>query len=291
MIVTSATGSALLPYLQYPNNIIALVVSFLMWSVGQCTAFMVLTIYFWRLMSCNIPPRDAIVSCFIPLGPLGQGSFAIQNMANFLSSFLRNNHFIMNTTSGTSTSTLPGLDQTGYNIMAEIMNWMGHIVGLFLIGFATFWLVEGWASLFYRIPKTFNIGFWGFTFPLGTYCNAVVLAGKDLRNSGFKVWGAAWTVVVILLWIVCAAGTLYKGFWKGELFYAPGLEGWDYDNARKRRDRQMSSGTTVASDNGNRTLTEHASRHRIERADVTFGHGGAMDEESQVSSVNGSGHV
>lgn len=229
MIVNSATGAALLPYLNYPNNILTLVVCFLMWSAGQCTSFMVLTIYMWRLMACNVPARDAIVSCFIPLGPLGQGSFSIQQQAVFLANFLKKTSY------APTQSDPPPVPPETIRALAEAVHWMGIIAGLFLIGHATFWLVEAFTSVIWRIPKKFNIGFWGFTFPFGTYANALSFVSKDLRNAGFKGWAATCTTAVVLLWLMCAVGTTYKGFWKGELFYAPGLEGWVYEHGHERK--------------------------------------------------------
>jgi len=197
-----------------------------MWSAGQCISFMVLTIYLWRLLACKVPARAAIVSCFIPLGPLGQGSFSIHTQAIFLSNFLKKTDF------AATQSSPPPLSRETILALAEAVHWMGIIAGLFLIGHATFWLVEAFSSVIFRIPKTFNIGFWGFTFPFGTYANALSVISKDLRNDGLKGWAATCTMAVILLWMLCAVGTVYKGFWKGELFYAPGLEGWLSEDER-----------------------------------------------------------
>ena len=37
----------------------------------------ILVMYFHRLIVHKLPPREVIVSVFLPLGPLGQGGFAI----------------------------------------------------------------------------------------------------------------------------------------------------------------------------------------------------------------------
>lgn len=40
----------------------------------------VLVIYFHRLTVHKLPPREVIVSVFLPLGPLGQGGFGIMQL-------------------------------------------------------------------------------------------------------------------------------------------------------------------------------------------------------------------
>lgn len=116
---------------------------------------------------------------------------------------------------------------------AEAIHWIGIVAGLFLIGHATFWLFEAVSSVIFRMPKQFDIGFWAFIFPFGTYANALSYVSNDLRNEGLKGWAATCTVTVLLLWVLCAVGTLYRGFWKGELFYAPGLEDWLPENPER----------------------------------------------------------
>ena len=282
LIVTSAAGAALLPYLNYPNNIAVLVVCFLMWSAGQCTSFMVLTIYMWRLMACNVPARDAIVSCFIPLGPLGQGSFSIQSQAVFLSNFLLKTNF------GPTQSSPPPIPRETILALAETVHWMGIIAGLFLIGHATFWLVEAFSSVIWRIPKKFNIGFWGFTFPFATYANALSTISKDLRNEGLKGWAATCTTTVVLFWLLCAVGTVYKGFWKGELFYAPGLEGWVFEHEHEREGNQKKHNDKAqpAKSTARLQLEKMQSRQRTTNASGTYSitRPGPEDEEGREDS-------
>lgn len=284
MIVTSATGGALLPYIRYPNNVAVLVVSFLLWSVGESICFIITTIYFWRLMSCNLPSRDAIVSCCIGMGPFGMGAYSIQLQAVFLSQYIKGSQF------GPTQSEPPPLPQETLLATAEAIHWLGIIVALFLIGHCTFWFVESFSSIIFRIPKAFNIGFWAFTFPLGVYGLGLSYLSQDIRNSGFRGYAATISVLTMLLWLLCAVGTVYKGFWKGELFYAPGLEDWIYDDPRegKRPEQADEPRTTSKSD---RRLEEMQARKRIANSSggYSIDRQPARDEESGLT--NGSeGH-
>lgn len=144
------------------------------------------------------------------------------------------------------------------------IHWLGIITSLFLLAHATFWLVQATASVLIRMPKQFNvsnlshpihnhqlpppltrhhlrspekekrglstaplqIGMWSFTFPWACYANAWSNLSRDLRNDGMRGWAATNTVGVLIIWLFCALMTAYLGFWKGELFSAPGLEDW-----------------------------------------------------------------
>ncbi|OJJ50097.1 hypothetical protein ASPZODRAFT_128703 [Penicilliopsis zonata CBS 506.65] len=75
-VVAAASGAIVADVL--PNSQLALgtiVASFVLWGIGVPLAFMVVTIYLHRLMLHKLPPKAAIVSVFLPLGPLGQGGF------------------------------------------------------------------------------------------------------------------------------------------------------------------------------------------------------------------------
>lgn len=74
MIVTSAVGANMLPYLQLISPkvaMLALVASFLLWSLGLVLVHLILACYFWRLISYKLPPNQLLASGFLPLAPLG----------------------------------------------------------------------------------------------------------------------------------------------------------------------------------------------------------------------------
>ena len=228
----------MVPMLNATNASLVLVVSFLLWSVGEAMSLVILAIYFWRLVSLSLPAREAIVSCFIPMGPTGMGAYAIQNMAVDLSQMIHQGQFELQR---------DRLDITpeGLAAVAEAVHWLGMITALLLVSLATFWLIEATCSVFTVIPKRFNVGLWACVFPFGVYTNALCRLGQDLRNEGFKGWAAACVTITTLLWLICALSTLYKGVWQAQLFFAPGLEGW---NERKALASHASSDSFAASE-------------------------------------------
>ena len=64
--------------------------------------------------------------------------------------------------------------------------------------FGIVWLFFAIASLS-RTRFPFNLGWWGFTFPLGVYATATVQISKELPSLFFKVLGTIFSLAVVLL--------------------------------------------------------------------------------------------
>lgn len=228
IVIVSAVGATLLGHLGYSSaGNLVLVTSFMMWSCGLVLVHFILACYFWRLISFKLPSQQLIVSGFLPLAPLGQGAYAALQMSIYLGNYLKKNGF------APTQSKPPPLSQEVLIATGEAIHWFGIMITLFLLAEATFWLVQVVASLFFVVPKNFNIGFWSFTFPFASYTNAWSVLSRDLGNEGMRGWSAFCTVVSVLVWLVCALMTVYYGFWKGALFQAPGLEEWVDDRGEK----------------------------------------------------------
>ena len=242
MIVVAATGSSLLPYLGRSPGVVVMVVSFMAWSLGVSMSLVISTIYLWRLMKCQLPARDAIISCFVPIGPFGMGAYGIQNLAVSLATHIEKHHFVLDRG--------PKVPASSLAAVAESIHWIGIILAFANLGLATFWLIEAVASLWSKFPRSFNIGFWSFVFPLGVYSNAFCQLSVDLRNNGLKGFAATCVVVTASIWLLCALATVEAGILRGRLFYAPGLQGWAegerMDKARGSSVQEPQSGHATA---------------------------------------------
>lgn len=220
MIVGAAYGSNLANAISLKNGVAVLMVSYLMLSLGIGLSSLILGIYLWRLMSCQLPPREAIVSTFVPVGPPSMAAFTFLNLAVALSRNVTHGNFDFRETWE------PTITPATRAAVAEMIMWIGVLLCLFFLGIATFFLIEAVASVTTRVPKTFNIGLWGFVFPFGVYANAFCRLSTVLRNDGMKGWATACVLCTVLLWLMCAFLTTYKAVWQGKLFFAPGLQGW-----------------------------------------------------------------
>lgn len=66
---------------------------------------------------------------------------------------------------------------------------LGFMVALLLWAFGLVWLFFALASIFRCKKFPFNIGWWGFTFPLGAYSLATCQIGEEMNSSFFKILG------------------------------------------------------------------------------------------------------
>lgn len=151
---------------------------------------------------------------------IGQGALAAQQMTMFLSSYITSRSYAPAQTNA------PALPQAALVAVAQGIRWSGIIIALFLLGEASFWLVQAICSVLICLPKEFSIGFWAFTFPWSSYTNGWEFLSRDIRNNGMRGWAAANMVACVLIWLLCALSTVYYAVWKGSLLFAPGLEGW-----------------------------------------------------------------
>jgi tellurite resistance protein TehA-like permease len=151
-IVAAATGSVvagLLPHTQW--QLITIITSYILWGMGVSLAMVVLVLYFLRLTTYNLPPQAVIVSVFLPLGPLGQGGYAIQNLGTVARDVFR------------ETNTLPG----SIVYSGDVLYVVGFLMAMIMWGFGIVWLFFAIATIWTSPKFPFNMGWWGFTFPLG----------------------------------------------------------------------------------------------------------------------------
>ena len=172
-IVAAASGAIVANVLPNPHHALwTLMVSYTLWGTGVPLAMAILVIYFQRLTVHKLPPREVIVSVFLPLGPLGQGGFAIMELGVVA----------MKIFPVTST-----LDARTTNA-GDILYIVGFLIALIMWGFALVWFFFALASIS-RSKFPFNIGWWGFTFPIGVFTVSTVQIGKEMPSKFFDVLG------------------------------------------------------------------------------------------------------
>lgn len=74
-------------------------------------------------------------------------------------------------------------------IAGPILYVLGIFISLLMWSFGLVWLVCALATIMYSSPFPFNMGWWGFTFPLGVYAANTMELGKVLDLMFFKVFG------------------------------------------------------------------------------------------------------
>ena len=88
-IVAAGTGARVAEHLHDPEQALRTVlVSYVLWGMAAPLAMTVLFIYYTRLALHKLPPREIIVSSFLPLGPLGMGGYIITRLGDVCCQFL-----------------------------------------------------------------------------------------------------------------------------------------------------------------------------------------------------------
>ncbi|KAF7927825.1 hypothetical protein EAE99_005202 [Botrytis elliptica] len=207
-IVAAASGGIVASVLPNPEHALyTVLISYILFGTGFPLAMTILVIYFQRLTVYKIPPREVIVSVFLPLGPLGQGGFALMQLGK------------VSLTLFPQTNTLPAIPAPG---PGPIFYTLGFLFALIMWGFGLLWLFFALASIS-RSRFPFNMGWWGFTFPLGVFTTSTVMIGAELPSRFFRVLGTVFSVLVTALWVMVAVGTVKRAFWGG-LIFAPCLK-------------------------------------------------------------------
>ena len=202
-IVASACGGVVASVLPVPHHaVLTILTSYVLWGAGLPLAMLVLAMYFHRLAIHKLPPQEVIVSVFLPLGPLGQGGYAVMQLG------------IQAAARFPATGTL-------HAASGEMLYVLGWAVAMVLWGFGLVWLFFAVASIS-RSRFPFNMGWWGFTFPVGVFTISTITIGEELPSAFFRVLGTVFAVSVVLLWAVVAAGTV-KNLFFGKLVEAPCL--------------------------------------------------------------------
>ncbi|GAO48435.1 hypothetical protein SAICODRAFT_67445 [Saitoella complicata NRRL Y-17804] len=198
-IVAAASGGVVAQILPRPHAVTTLVASYILWGTGIPLALSVIVLYLHRLTIYKLPSREVIVSTFLPLGPLGQGAFGLMKLG----------------------SVAKGIGWPTQSA-GEIYYTAGLWVGLIMWGYGLVWLVFASGAIVVSLPRfPFNMGWWGFTFPLGVYTLATTTLGNELDLGFFRVLGTIFSCVVVLLWIVVTWKTLSDGVFGGKLFVSP----------------------------------------------------------------------
>ncbi|KAG6007533.1 hypothetical protein E4U21_005834 [Claviceps maximensis] len=174
-VVAAATGGIVAEALpDHEHALTTLVVSYILWGLGECLSACVLALYFHRLTIHSLPPREVLVSVFLPIGPLGQGGFGIQQLGKVALQLLPKTHVFE----------AAGVDVTRGS---EALYVLGVFIGMMLWGFAFAWLCFALISLGTVRDFPFNMSWWAFTFPLGVWANCTCILAFNLDSAFFNV--------------------------------------------------------------------------------------------------------
>lgn len=199
--VAAVTGGLIAPHLADPNAALSvLVVSYGLWALSVPLAMSILVILVLRMAIHKLPHAGMAASSWLSLGPIGTGALGMLVLGQAAPAIF----------------TAAGLGQYG-----DAARGIGLIGGLLLWAYGLWWAAMAvLITLRYlRQGLPFNLGWWGYTFPLGVFSVATLKLGTLLPIPAFNLFGMALVAALLVLWLIVGARTV-RGAWRGDLFVA-----------------------------------------------------------------------
>ncbi|MHB8283057.1 MAG: TDT family transporter [Caulobacteraceae bacterium] len=203
--VAAVSGGLLVPHLAGASHQLAvLATSYVLWAFSVPLALSILVILILRMAVHKLPHASMAASSWLALGPIGTGALGLLVLGGATPSVFNAN---------------------GLAFASSAAAGIGLIGGLLLWGYGVWWLLLGvLITLRYlRAGLPFNIGWWGYTFPIGVYSVATLRLASVSHMRFFSAVGGCLVVVLALLWAVVGARTV-AGAWSGTLFVSPCLK-------------------------------------------------------------------
>lgn len=204
--VAAVTGGLIAPHLAGGDAQFAtLIAGYALWAYSVPVAFGILATLVLRMALHKLPPASVAASSWLALGPIGTGALGMLVLGGDAPAMFAAH---------------------GLAAVGQVAQGLGLVSGVLLWGFGLWWLFLALliTGRYVRQGIPFNLGWWGYTFPLGVYTLATLRLGTTLHLTFFTVVGSALVVALAAMWGLVAARTLHGG-WKGHLFVSPCIAG------------------------------------------------------------------
>ena len=202
--VASVSGGLLLPHVEGASAQLAVLApSLILWACSVPLAMSILVILFLRLVLHKLPHAGMAATSWLALGPIGTGALSL---------------FVM------SQNAAPVLEANGLGGFSAAVAGSSFFGGLLLWGYGIWWLATGiMVTIRYlREGIPYNIGWWGYTFPLGVFAVATARLATILPLAPINWLACALVAALSLVWTIVAIRT-FSGIRDRSLFVAPCL--------------------------------------------------------------------
>ncbi|WP_432377227.1 TDT family transporter [Agrobacterium rosae] len=203
--VAAVSGGLLLPHIaDAQTQLTVLMTSLVLWACSVPLAMSVLVILFLRMAVHKLPHVNMAASSWLALGPIGTGALGLLVMSQTGPAVLSANGLA---------SVAPAFG--GASFLGAILLW----------GYGIWWLATAvLITLRYlREGLPFNIGWWGYTFPLGVFAVATLRLSMMVPMSSIAIFGAVLVIALVSMWLLVVAKTI-KGTLDRSLFVSPCLK-------------------------------------------------------------------
>lgn len=201
--VTAASGGLIAFHISQVKAQYVIYTSYILWSLSVPLAMSILVILFFRLAVHGLPHKDMAVSLWLPLGPIGTGALAMFLLGQSSSGVFYNSEF---------------------ELFSTLFFRVGFMIGMLLWAYGLWWLVMAIMTTLKYLKEglPFNMGWWGFTFPLGVFTAATIQIWIFTGFPFIKILSGIELLMLSVFYTIVTIRTL-QGIWHGSLFKAPCL--------------------------------------------------------------------
>lgn len=202
--VAAVSAGLLAPHLADPNaQLGVLAIGYVLWAFSVPLAMSILVILILRMALHKLPPASMAASSWLALGPIGTGALGLLVLGYAAPAIF---------------------DSDGMAGIGDVAKGIGLVGGIILWGYGLWWLVTAiLITLRYlREDLPFNLGWWGYTFPLGVFAVTTLRLSTILPFPALAAIGTGLVVILALIWCIVVIRTV-RGAWRGDLFVAPCL--------------------------------------------------------------------
>lgn len=203
--VAAVSGGLLAPHLAgVGDQLTVLIVSYVLWACSVPLAMGVLVILVLRMAIHKLPHANMAASSWLALGPIGTGALGLIVLGQAAPAIFSAN---------------------GLGDYAAAARGVGLIGGLLMWGYGLWWALMALLITLrhLRLGLPFNLGWWGYTFPMGVFTLVTLRLGAVLPIPAFAIFGGGLVAALAGVWLVVAVRTV-RGAWRGDLFVSPCLQ-------------------------------------------------------------------
>ena len=207
--VAAVSGGLLIPHLADPaQQLTVLMISLVLWACSVPIALSVLVVLFLRMALHKLPESTMAASSWLSIGPIGTGALALMIFSEVSPAVLVTH---------------------GLGAVAGAFSGAALLGAVLLWGYGLWWLaIAAIVTLrYFRNAVPFNLGWWGYTFPLGVYAVATLRLSHLIPFAPFQIFGSVLVMTLAAIWL-CVAFRTAIGAWRGSLFLAPRAVADDY---------------------------------------------------------------
>ncbi|MET9296271.1 TDT family transporter [Streptomyces sp. NPDC003077] len=197
-MVSAATGPALVPHLPAGQARATLLLACCaLFGMSLFATLLILPLVFSRLLRHGPPALPLTPTLFLVLGPLGQSTTAVHNVAE----------------------AAPGVLGHPY---ADAFRAFAVVYGVPVTGFALLWLAVAVAMTVraVRAGLPFAMTWWGATFPVGTCVTGAAGLARQTGLTAFLWLAAGLYALLVAAWLTAGTRTAL-GLWRGDLLAPP----------------------------------------------------------------------